>query len=175
MLLRLPLEVRNIIYHLILIQPEQPVRLVGRGEASTTILRACKQTHDEAWHIFYRNNHLLVASTRDLHDFLRSTSVTRRREIRKITIDCLFKGCLRLSYLKLKLGNYHVHSHRLNGLSRLVQLRGLKTVSIQEPRRCSRGYYPLKEAKDRDAERLKKAWLKPRPLYQRCERGRTPI
>lgn len=63
------------------------LRLVGRGEASTIILRVCKQTHDEAWYLFYRKNHLFVASTRNLYSYLRSISVTRRQGIRKITIN----------------------------------------------------------------------------------------
>ena len=168
------------------------LRLVGRGEASAIILRVCKQTHDGAWYLFYRKKHFLVASTRDLYSFLRSISVSRRQEIRKITIDglgndtandgpdsCawkasrLLRGCLRLGYLKLKLAKCAVH--KLYGLSMLIQLRGLKKLLIQAPRNFLQRSHRMKEVKGCYADRLKKAWPKLRSLYQRCEGGGTPI
>ncbi len=88
MFLRLPPEIRNIIYHLILFRPKQPVRLVPRKkQRSTRILLACKHIHNEAWLFFYRHNHFILHGTWHLYKYLHSVNSARRHQIRRLTIE----------------------------------------------------------------------------------------
>lgn len=96
--LSLPGETRNRIYSYVLtvnVPDSTPWVTVRKDEAPLlrpdhsclAILATCQQIHSEAFHVYYRNNTLNVASTNDLCSFTRAIGPARRNEIRSVRCD----------------------------------------------------------------------------------------
>lgn len=200
-LLDLPLELRLLVYRHLLVQTEQPVtprsiyHVYAPTYPSLNILLACRRIHDEAYQIFYRDNHFYFWDVKDLHDFLKSLGTKRRRQIRRLgfywqpwehrTKDSvkgafiLLSKCIRLTDFELTLAPLHVDTDisTLWGIDRLLVLRGMRRVSIKRTSLNNEGSDngndegpPRVEWNTPIANRLKRAWLTPRPRCNVCER-----
>jgi len=182
MFLRLPPEIRNMVYSNLLISAEQPLQPKPSGAPNRlTILGVCKQTHNEALPVFYRNNDFRLADPEALYQFLRSLSIPRRRQITNITLDdwhrrsthatAAFKKlgqCIRLSSLKVYPAQDGLWVGGFAGIKAFRALRGLKEVAFL-------GDCDGRELGGEFLEGVKKGLLEPRRPCKRCERVGSPV
>ena len=182
MFLRLPPEIRNIIYSIILTSA-QPVQLMPCSPSnSLTIVGACRQTYDEAIPVFYGRNRFRLDNPEALHRFLRSISLRRRRQIRHVILDFWHKRsphataafnklgqCIRLRYLKVYIERAGELVRGFTGIRAFRALRGLKEVEFRLD-----GYYDM-EVGGKFVEEVKKELLEPRRPCKRCERVGSPV
>ena len=152
-LIGLPLEVREMIYKSVLVQPLQPVLMVKKLPptarkrrykkkiplspkqqpvfvSSKSILAVCHKFHDEAYRLYYRRNHFLCyATARRAEQFLRSLGPRCRHEIMKLTIvvTSLASNCLSASLCNLLKGCIKLSSLQLHyeGWKAAYQLNGI--------------------------------------------------
>lgn len=108
--LDLPPEIRNRIYELILIQPQE-VRIIAGHDCSSTraVLCACRQTHKEATAIYYMRNTFGLETpqwffSRHLNFWLRRIGGRKRAMLRDLRIWLVGESQLimadKLSFLK---------------------------------------------------------------------------
>lgn len=180
MFLRFPPEIRNMIYSNLLNPADQPVYLRPSGPTNPlAIIGVCKQIHDEALPVFYRNNEFLLVDPEELYQFLRSLSIFRRRQIAHVTLSywdrrskhatAAFRKlgqCIRLTSLKV----YPTQEGfcRFAGITALRALRGLKEVTFVSE--CDGT-----ELEGKFLEDVKKGLLEPRSACKRCERVGRPV
>ena len=91
MLLQLPPEIRQAIYHYTFVSPETTVKMkysprFARERSVLSALTTCKTIYAEAFDLFYRLNHLEFASPAALYSFLDTIHPRRRLEITALTV-----------------------------------------------------------------------------------------
>lgn len=181
MFLRLPPEIRNMIYSDLLVPTSQPVHPTPSPTPNhnhLTLLSVCKQVHNEALPVYYGNNRFVLENPRALYDFLRSISIPRRRQITHLTLNywgrrsthatAAFRKlgqCIRLAYLK-------VYPERcvdkFPGVKAFRAMRGLKEVVVLDG--CDES-----EVGGEFWEGVKKELVGPKKPCKVCERAGKPV
>ena len=92
MLLQLPPEIRSMIWRYVFILPEPLVPIIfspyaARHTSVLRVLSVCKLLYREAFHIFYRYNHLELPSAYVMFGFLSSLHPKRRSEITALALS----------------------------------------------------------------------------------------
>lgn len=191
--LSLPGEIRTITYRKFLTLLRQPVNIIRkplgyphRNIKARDILRVCHQIRDEAWFYFYQLNHFHFDGIYEMYCFLTNINFEGRQQIRQITVtygrEDLYgqlengyyrsawrslQSCDGLQYFRLKIFNKlpdFIMNHDFVSWYCLLELRGLRKVSVQGCRRCVNSSMPSYAYHETDhplADQLRRAWLRP--------------
>lgn len=153
--MRLPPEIRRMVYKEILVMPEEicdGVWVPHRGHDPKTqprvrqFLLTSKATYFESMPIYFGLNIFHFHMMSSMEDFLKRTAVDHRRCIRRVSFDFygaaparslkLLRECVSLQYLHVKAGIFSTHWGKhgrlmeAHGVNNLLKIRGIRKLEI---------------------------------------------